>query len=51
MQTVTAGLKDQSSSFKWGAKKVSLQAQWQQYAPFVVVGVVLVVVLGLKWYF
>jgi len=51
MQSVTSNLKEQSSSFRWGAKKVSLMAQWQQYAPFVVVGVVLFIVLVLKFYF
>ena len=37
--------------FRWGAKKVSLMAQWQQYAPFVAVAALLIFVLILKFYF
>mmetsp|Transcript_23911 Transcript_23911/g.53974 ORF Transcript_23911/g.53974 Transcript_23911/m.53974 type:complete len:238 (+) Transcript_23911:164-877(+) len=51
MQDVTSNLKQQSSSFRWGAKKVSLMAQWQQYAPFVAVAALLIFVLILKFYF
>jgi hypothetical protein len=35
---------------RWGAKKVSLMAQWQQVAPFVAVGVLLVLLLVYKFY-
>jgi hypothetical protein len=42
---------DRHARCRWGAKKVSLMAQWQQYAPFVAVGGVLIVVLALKFYF
>ena len=48
MQNVTGDLKNQAQSFRWGAKKVNLMAQWQQVAPFVAVGVVLLVILLLK---
>jgi len=50
MQNVSSNLKEQSSNFRWGAKKVSLMAQWQQYAPFIAVGVVFFLVLLLKFY-
>ena len=51
MQSVTGDLKNQAQSFRWGAKKVNLMAQWQQVAPFVAVAVVLLFILFLKFYF
>jgi len=50
MADMSRDLKNVSSEFKWGAKKVSLMAQWQQYAPFVVVAGILLLVLILKFY-
>mmetsp|Transcript_37780 Transcript_37780/g.102998 ORF Transcript_37780/g.102998 Transcript_37780/m.102998 type:complete len:184 (+) Transcript_37780:112-663(+) len=50
MAEVSKKLQSESSNFKWGAKKVSLMAQWQQYAPLVAVGGVVFVVLLLKYF-
>jgi len=44
-------LKREASGFKWGAQKVSLMVQWQQYAPFVAVGGVLLLIVILRIYF
>lgn len=44
-------LKGDAGIFKTEAKKLSLMALWQQYAPFVVVAGVLLLVLLLKWLF
>lgn len=51
MAEVSEKMKTESNQFKWGAKKMSIQAQMQQYAPFLAVGAVLFIILFLKFYF
>mmetsp|Transcript_29717 Transcript_29717/g.91899 ORF Transcript_29717/g.91899 Transcript_29717/m.91899 type:complete len:227 (+) Transcript_29717:511-1191(+) len=47
----TQQLKSEASKYKWGAKKFSLQVMWNQYAPFVALGGIVLFVVYLKFRF
>ena len=49
MQT-TSNLKSEATRYKWGAKKLSLMALYQQYGPFVAIGLFVALVLYLKFF-
>mmetsp|Transcript_7109 Transcript_7109/g.29579 ORF Transcript_7109/g.29579 Transcript_7109/m.29579 type:complete len:229 (-) Transcript_7109:607-1293(-) len=44
----TSSLKDEAHKYKWGAKKFSAMVLWQQYAPLVAIGALLLFVLWFK---
>jgi vesicle transport protein SEC22 len=48
VQNISQDLLKQSSGFKWGAKKLTLQAQLQQYLPIVIGVSILVFVFYVK---
>ncbi|GAB5037248.1 vesicle-trafficking protein [Nannochloropsis oceanica] len=43
-------LVNDSKKYKWGAKKLSMMALYQQYAPFLVLGGIALVVIYLKFF-
>ena len=42
---------DQTSQLRWGAKKLEINVIWRQYAPYVIIGVVLLLFLIIKFGF
>ena len=48
VQNISQDLLKQSSGFKWGAKKLTLQAQFQQYLPMIIGFAILVFVFYVK---
>ncbi|OQR82296.1 vesicle-trafficking protein SEC22b [Achlya hypogyna] len=47
---MSSNLADRSKDFKWGAKKLSLQAMYQKYGPLVAIGLFVVLVLYFKFF-
>ncbi|OQR82114.1 vesicle-trafficking protein SEC22b [Thraustotheca clavata] len=47
---ISSNLADRSKDFKWGAKKLSLQAMYQKYGPLVAIGLFIVLVLYFKFF-
>jgi vesicle transport protein SEC22 len=50
VQNISQDLLKQSSGFKWGAKKLTLQAQLQQYLPVVIGVAILIFVVYVKFF-
>jgi vesicle transport protein SEC22 len=50
VQQQSERLVNQSKDFKWGAKKLNLMALYRQYAPFAAIGLVLLVVVYVKFF-
>ena len=50
VQNISQDLLKQSSGFKWGARKLTWQARMHQYLPMVVIGLILVGVLYVKFF-
>jgi vesicle transport protein SEC22 len=48
VQSVSQDLKNKSSNFKWGTKKLTFQARVQQYGPMVVGAIIVLTVLYVK---
>jgi vesicle transport protein SEC22 len=48
VQSISQELKSKSSNFKWGTKKLTLQARIQQYGPMVVIILIILIVLYVK---
>ena len=46
---MSKNLASESKRFKWNSKKLSMMALYKQYAPFIVVGVVILVILIVNW--
>ena len=42
---------EQTSKLKWGAKKMEAAVIWRQYAPFVVLGTVILLLIVVKFAF
>jgi len=51
VQEMSKNLASDSKKYKWGAKKLSLMALYKQYAPFIAIGVLVVLVIFLRYYF
>jgi len=50
VQNISQDLLKQSSGFKWGARKLTLQARLQQYLPMVVIGLIVCGVVYVKFF-
>lgn len=50
VQNISQDLLKQSSGFKWGARKLTFQARMQQYLPMIVIGVIVVFVIYVKFF-
>jgi vesicle transport protein SEC22 len=50
VQNISQDLLKQSSGFKWGARKLTLQARMQQYLPMIVIGLIVVGVIYVKFF-
>jgi len=50
VQNISQDLLKQSSGFKWGARKLTFQARMQQMLPMIVIGLILVGVLYVKFF-
>lgn len=50
MNEVSSRIRDKSKSFKWGSKKLRMQAQFQKYAPLAAMGFVVLVVVYFKFF-
>ena len=48
VSTISNELKQKSKDFKWGAKKLTWQAKFQQYAPMLVGTSIVLIVLYVK---
>ena len=46
---MSKNLATESKRFKWNSKKLSLMALYKQYAPFIIVGIVIIVILIINW--
>lgn len=44
-------INQQTSQLKWGAKKLEMNVIWRQYAPYVIIGVVVLLVIVIKFAF
>jgi len=42
---------DQTSQLRWGAKKLEINVIWRQYAPYFIIGIVLLLFLIIKFGF
>jgi vesicle transport protein SEC22 len=50
VQNISQDLLKQSSGFKWGARKLTFQARMYQYLPMVVIGLIVVFVIYVKFF-
>ena len=50
VQNISQDLLKQSSGFKWGARKLTFQARMQQYLPMIVIGLIVVFVIYVKFF-
>lgn len=48
VQNISAELMSKSSNFKWGTKKLTLQARFQQYLPLAIIGILLLFLVYIK---
>ena len=48
---MSKNLASESKRFKWNSKKLSMMALYKQYAPFIIVGGVILAILIINWYF
>ena len=48
VQNISNDLLKKSSGFKWGAKKLTLQAQIQQYLPLAIAAILVLFILYVK---
>lgn len=48
VSNISQELRSKSKDFKWGAKKLTWQARMQQYAPMVIIALIIVIVLYVK---
>lgn len=46
---MSKNLVNDSKQYKWGAKKLSAMALWRQYAPFVVIGCLILLILVVRY--
>jgi vesicle transport protein SEC22 len=44
-------LRTKSKDFKWGTKKLTLQARWQQYGPVAIGIVIVLAILYVKFFY
>jgi len=49
---MSKNLANESKQYKWGAKKLSTMALWRQYAPFLTIGgvIILVILFRYMWF-
>ncbi|RHY26402.1 hypothetical protein DYB32_007640 [Aphanomyces invadans] len=47
---ISSNIADRSKEFKWGAKKLSLQAMYQKYGPLVAIALFVVLVIYFKFF-
>lgn len=50
VQNISQELMSKSSTFKWGTRKLTLQARIQQYLPIVVIGLILLFIVYVKFF-
>jgi vesicle transport protein SEC22 len=50
VQNISAELMSKSSNFKWGTRKLTLQARLQQYLPLIIVGLIVVFIIYVKFF-
>ena len=50
VQNISAELMSKSSNFKWGTKKLTLQARLQQYFPMIVGVVIVLFIIYVKFF-
>lgn len=50
VQNISQDLLKQSSGFKWGARKLTLQARMQQYLPMIIIVSIVVFVIYVKFF-
>eukprot|EP00599_Poterioochromonas_sp_BG-1_P003808 CAMPEP_0173153314 /NCGR_PEP_ID=MMETSP1105-20130129/12783_1 /TAXON_ID=2985 /ORGANISM="Ochromonas sp., Strain BG-1" /LENGTH=173 /DNA_ID=CAMNT_0014069219 /DNA_START=264 /DNA_END=785 /DNA_ORIENTATION=- len=47
---MSKNLSNESKKYSWGAKQLSLMAQFKQWAPFIAIGVIVVLVLAIRFF-
>ena len=50
VQNISAELMNKSSNFKWGTRKLTLQARLQQYLPSIIVVLIIVFIIYVKFF-
>ncbi len=50
VQNISAELMSKSSNFKWGTKKLTLQARLQQYMPMIIGVVIVLFIIYVKFF-
>ena len=48
---MSKNLVSDSKKYNWGAKKLTVMAMWKQYAPLVVIGALVLLILFVRFYF
>jgi vesicle transport protein SEC22 len=50
VQNISQELMSKSSNFKWGTRKLTFQTRLQQYIPVIVIGLILAVIVYVKFF-